>query len=174
MRSNPIRLISALALFALVLLTATRFYEFDEPIWRFLTGRGRINPVTLHLEGEFVESNLGASRAADGTVVVRLIAEQFNFVPRCVRVPQGVPVHFRITSGDVVHLLTFAGTDYRLKAVPGVINEAHFVFSRPGAYPVPCQEFCGAGHYAMRSELRVVPPDQFASLPPHQGGTCEQ
>ena len=172
MQAKTIRFISALALFALVLLTATRFYEFDEPIWRFLTGRGRVDPLTLQLQGEFVEDNLGVEQAPDGLVTVRLIAEQFNFVPRCVIVPQGAPIRIRVTSADVVHMLSFAGTDYRLKAVPGAINEGQFVFSHPGIYPVPCHEFCGAGHYAMRSELRVVPPAEFPKLRPGERESC--
>jgi len=122
MHSNTIRLISLLALFGVVMLTTTRFYEFDEPVWRLLTGRGHLDPLMLHLRGEFMESDLGTSEAADRSVTVRLVAEQFNFVPRCVVVPQGVAVKFRVTSADVVHMLSFSGTDYRLKAVPGAIN----------------------------------------------------
>ena len=58
-----------------------------------------IDPTTLHLQGEFVESNLGTAVEPDGSVTVRLIAEQYNFVPRCVQVPVGtageVPSHQR-------------------------------------------------------------------------------
>ena len=35
-----------------------------------------IEPTTLHLQGEFVESNLGTAIEPDGSVTVRLIAEQ--------------------------------------------------------------------------------------------------
>jgi cytochrome c oxidase subunit 2 len=49
-----------------------------------------------------------------------MIAEQNMFVPHCVLVPAGVPVHLRITSADVVHSVTFTGTDYGVNsAVPG-------------------------------------------------------
>src|SRR5271170_3393247 len=62
-----------------------------------------INPATLHLQGEFVESNLGTAAEPDGSVTVRLIATQYAFVPQCVEVPARVPVKFRLTSADVMH-----------------------------------------------------------------------
>jgi len=60
-----------------------------------------IEPQTLHLGGEFVESNLGTAIEPDGSATVRLIAQQYDFVPNCVRVPAGTPVKFRLTSADV-------------------------------------------------------------------------
>jgi len=62
-----------------------------------------IDSRTLHLKGEFVESNLGTAVEPDGSVTVRIIAQQFDFVPRCIVVPADTPVKFRLTSDDVVH-----------------------------------------------------------------------
>ena len=62
-----------------------------------------IDPRTLHLAGEFVESNLGSSVGTDGKVTVRLIAQQYSFVPPCIVVPAGLPVTFRGTSTDAIH-----------------------------------------------------------------------
>ncbi|HEV8108169.1 MAG TPA: cytochrome C oxidase subunit II, partial [Burkholderiales bacterium] len=42
-----------------------------------------VDPRTLHVSGEFVENNLGTSVAADGKVVVRLVAQQYSFHPQC-------------------------------------------------------------------------------------------
>ena len=42
-----------------------------------------IDPATLHLQGEFVESNLGSAVEPDGSITVRIIAEQYMFVPQC-------------------------------------------------------------------------------------------
>lgn len=47
-----------------------------------------VDPLTLHLHGEFVESNLGTAVEPDGSVTVRIIAEQYEFVPRCVEFRQ--------------------------------------------------------------------------------------
>ena len=150
---------------------ATRFYEVDKPILRFLRGHNQVDPSSLHLAGEFVESNLGTAQELDGSFTVRLIAEQYLFVPHCVLVPAGVPIRFRITSADAVHKLTFTDTDYSVKVVPGTISQARFQFSA-GDYRMPCREFCGAGHYAMRSHLLVVPREQFPALRSDERRDC--
>jgi len=165
MRSDRIGLVlGILAFFAVFLLT--RYYEFDLPAWHYMFGY-RPDPLTLHLSGEFVESNLGVAREHDGSLTARIVAEQYLFVPQCVQVPVGVPIRFRVTSADVVHLLFFAGTTYKVRAVPGYVSESHLQFPHPGTFSIPCHEFCGAGHYAMRSRVLAVPPEQFQ--PPKVG-----
>jgi cytochrome c oxidase subunit 2 len=163
---------AALVLVGLVILS-TRFNEVELPVWHFLGGGNGPNPATLHLHGEFVESNLGAAEGPAGSLTVRMIAQQFVFVPQCIVVPASVPVHFRITSADAVHMLSFVGASYGLKAVPGVVTEATFTFDRPGVFKAPCHEFCGSGHFAMRGQLEVVPRDQFSSLRAGERRTCE-
>lgn len=156
-----------------VAIFGTRYYEVDRPIWRYLVGEGSsVDPLTLHLQGEFVEGNLGVAEEANQPITVRLIAEQYMFVPQCVQVPAGVPVRFRVTSADVVHGLTIANTDFQLKAVPGAVNQAEYVFREPGEHAMPCREFCGAGHYAMRARVLVVPKERYADLKPGERGAC--
>ncbi len=164
--------VAAMAVVGLAFLSI-RYYEVDLPIWHLLGGGKGLDPATLHLRGEFVESNLGAAEGPAGSVTVRMIAQQFVFVPQCIVVPADVAVTFRVTSADAVHMLSFLGTNYGLRAVPGEVNQATFTFTKPGEFKVPCHEFCGAGHYAMRGQLHVVPRDQFASLLPGERRTCE-
>ena len=166
--------IFVLTVLALSLIPATRYYQIDVPLLKILQGSRHVDPLSLHLAGEFVENNLGTEQDADGSVTVRMIAEQYFFVPHCVLVPAGVPVHLRITSADAVHSLTFDGTDYAVKVLPGTISEAQLQFARAGDYKMPCREFCGAGHYAMRSELKVVPREQFSALRPEERENCAQ
>jgi cytochrome c oxidase subunit II len=156
----------------LCLIPATRFNEIDRPLFRWLEGPNHIDPRTLHLGGEFVENNLGTEQDSDGSVTVRMIAEQYLFIPHCVLVPAGVPVHLRITSADAVHTLQLAGTNYAVKALPGTITEAQLQFANAGEYKTACREFCGAGHYAMRSKLQVVPRAQFPALRADERGNC--
>ncbi len=180
MKKKKIWFVAAVTLLGVALLS-TRYYMVDLPVWHFFGGGEGPDPLTLHLEGEFVESNLGAAEdrtddPADGpagSLTVRMIAQQFVFVPQCVVVPAGVPIRFRITSADVVHKLSFLGTNYGLKAVPGVVTEATFTFPKPGQFKIPCHEFCGAGHYAMRGHLEVVPREQFAPLLAGERRNCE-
>jgi len=169
---KKIGFVVAMALVGLALLSI-RYYMVDLPVWHFFGGGNGPDPATLHRRGEFVESNLGAAEGPAGSVTVRMIAQQFVFVPQCIVVPASVSITFRITSADAVHQLSFQGTNYGLKAVPGVVTEASFTFAKAGEFMIPCQEFCGAGHYAMRGHLDVVPRDQFASLLPGERRTCE-
>jgi cytochrome c oxidase subunit II len=161
-----------LTILVLCLIPATRYYEIDEPILRLFRPSHEVDPLALHLSGEFVENNLGTAQDADGSVTVRMIAEQYLFIPHCVVVPVGVPVHLRITSSDNVHALEIGGTNYVVKASPGAITQAQLLFPRAGAYKTACREFCGAGHYAMRSEVKVVPREQFPALHGDERGNC--
>ena len=65
-------------------LLSTRYYMVDLPVWHFLGGGKAPDPATLHLAGEFVESNLGAAEDPSGSLTVRMIAQQFVFVPQCI------------------------------------------------------------------------------------------
>jgi cytochrome c oxidase subunit 2 len=171
MPSRTFQFILGIGLLASSIL-ATRVYEIDAPLWRFVRGGKTVDPSALHLSGEFIESNLGSQRDAGGSITVRMVAQQYVFVPSCVVVPAQVPVHLRITSADAVHLLTIAGTDIAMKAVPGVVNESVFELNRSGQYDLPCREFCGAGHYAMRARMIVVPEAQFPALTPEERANC--
>ena len=82
-----------------------------------------IEPTTLHLSGEYVESNLGTAIEPDGSATVRLVAQQYDFVPHCVRVPAETPVKFRLTSADVVHGFLLPDTNVNTMVVPGFVAE---------------------------------------------------
>lgn len=118
-----------LTVLVLCLIPATRYYQIDEPLFRYLKGTREVDPLTLHLSGEFVENNLGTEQNADGSVTVRMIAEQYLFIPHCILVPAGVPVHLRITSADAVHALAISGTEYNVKVLPGTISATRLEFS---------------------------------------------
>jgi cytochrome c oxidase subunit 2 len=133
-----------------------------------------VDPQTLHLNGEFVESNLGTAAEPDGSVTVRIIAEQYDFVPNCVRVPVDVPVKFRLTSADVVHGFLIPDTNVNTMVVPGFVSEVRTHFSVAKEYQMPCHEFCGLGHQAMWAHVIVVPKEQFAKLTPVERAACER
>ena len=129
-----------------------------------------VDPTTLHLQGEFVESNLGTAVEPDGSVTVRIIAEQYEFVPRCLQVPVGTPVKFRITSADVIHGFLLPDTNVNTMVVPGFVAEVRTRFAKVGDYVMPCHEFCGLGHHGMWAHVRVVPREQFGN--PLERVTC--
>jgi cytochrome c oxidase subunit II len=133
-----------------------------------------IDPTTLHLGGEFAESNLGTAQERDGSLTVRLIGGQFGFAPDCTKVAVDTPVKFRLTSTDVIHGFLLPSTNVNTMVVPGFVAEVRTRFTRPGIYRMPCNEFCGAGHHGMWARVSVVPKDRFQSLAPTERSSCVQ
>jgi cytochrome c oxidase subunit 2 len=122
-----------------------------------------IDPTTLHLRGEFIESNLGSAVEPDGSVTVRAIGQQYSFAPACIVVPAQTPLTFRATSADVVHGFLILGTNINTMLVPGYVSVQKATFDEPGEHLMPCQEFCSVGHEGMWAKVRVVDKQQFLS-----------
>ena len=131
-----------------------------------------VDPTTLHLGGEFAESNLGTAVEPDGSVTVRLIAEQYAFVPDCLQVPADTPIKFRLTATDVLHGFLLPGTNVNTMAVPGFVAEVRTSFSRAGVYNMPCNEFCGGGHHGMWARVKVLPKEEFPQLAANERTNC--
>ena len=131
-----------------------------------------IDPTTLHLGGEFAESNLGTAAEPDGSRHGqddrRAIFVRAGLRPGAV----DTPVKFRLTSADVIHGFLLPATNVNTMVVPGFIAEVRTTFSRPGIYDMPCNEFCGYGHHGMWARVEVVPKDQFPNLSPVERTSC--
>jgi cytochrome c oxidase subunit 2 len=123
------------------------------------------DPKTLHLSGEFTESNLGTKVEPDGQVTARIVATQFAFVPNCVVLPADREVTLRFASPDVIHGILVTGTNVNTMVVPGYVAQVHTVFRKTGDLLMPCHEFCGLGHSQMLGRVRVVPREQFRPGP---------
>ena len=115
----------------------------------------------LHLEGEFVESNLGTAVGSDGKVVVRLVAQQYSFTPPCIVVPADTPVTFRATSTDAIHGFIVGTTNANTMVIPGFVATFTTAFHETGEALMPCHEYCGTGHEAMWAKVQIVPRQQF-------------
>jgi len=116
---------------------------------------------TLHVSGEFVESNLGTTMTKDGRVIVRVIAQQYSFEPQCIVVPAETPVMFRGTSTDVIHGFIVGTTNANVMLVPGFVATFTTTFPRAGEHLMPCHEYCGTGHEAMWARVQVIPRETF-------------
>lgn len=123
-----------------------------------------VDPRTLHLQGEFIESNLGSAVEPDGSVTVRLVGQQFSFTPQCVLVPTDTPITFRATSADAVHGFLITGTTINLMLVPGYVSGIAARFETPGERPMPCQEFCGLGHEGMWGQIKIIDKATFMRM----------
>ena len=122
------------------------------------------DPKTLHLGGEFVETNLGTATEPDGSVTVRVVGQQYSFTPSCILLPAETPITLRGTSPDVVHGLLIEGTTINTMLVPGYISELPLRFAAPGEHLMPCQEFCSVGHEGMWARVKVVSRQDFAAM----------
>jgi|SRR5205085_7183802 len=120
-----------------------------------------IDPRTLHLAGEFVESNLGTAVGVDGKVTVRLVAQQYSFMPPCIVVPADRPVTFRGTSTDAIHGFVVGTTNANTMLIPGFVATFTTTFRTPGEHLMPCHEYCGTGHEAMWARVQVLPAAEF-------------
>jgi cytochrome c oxidase subunit 2 len=120
-----------------------------------------IDPTTLHIAGEFVETNLGTAAEADGTVTVRVLANQYSFTPQCIVVPADTPLHFRGTAADVVHGFSVSNTNVNMMLVPGYISNFRVRFTQTGEHVMPCHEYCGTGHAAMWAHVKVIDREEF-------------
>ncbi|KAB0269205.1 cytochrome C oxidase subunit II [Microvirga brassicacearum] len=124
-----------------------------------------IDPKTLHLTGEFTESNLGTRVEAGDQVTSRVVATQFAFQPQCIVVPSNRTVTLRFATPDVIHGILVTGTNVNTMIIPGYVSQVHTVFTKTGDLLMPCHEFCGLGHSQMWATVRVVPEDQFRPGP---------
>ena len=152
----------AVAVLALLVVMATfaALYHGAMPQSRVETA----DPRTLHLGGEFIESNLGSALEPDGTVTVRFIGQQYSFTPSCILVPTDTPVTFRVTSADVVHGFLIDGTNITLMLVPGYVSSLGARFDAPGERLMPCHEFCSVGHEGMWGRIKIVERAAFARM----------
>ena len=150
-------IVGAIIALIVVMMVVTGLHWASMPPSRVET----IDAKTLHLRGEFVESNLGTTLAADGKVTARLVAQQYSFVPQCLVVPENMPVTFRGTATDTVHGFVVGRTNANTMLVPGFVATFTTTFTKPGEQLMPCHEYCGTGHEAMWARVQVLPREEF-------------
>jgi len=150
-------IVGAIIALIVVMMVATGLHWASMPPSRVET----IDAKTLHLRGEFVESNLGTTLAPDGKVTARLVAQQYSFVPQCIVVPEGMPVTFRATATDVIHGFVVGTTNANTMLVPGFLATFTTTFPKAGEHLMPCHEYCGTGHEAMWARVQVLPREEF-------------
>jgi cytochrome c oxidase subunit II len=127
-----------------------------------------VDPRTLHVTGEFIETNLGSGVEADGSVTVRIVGQQYSFTPQCIVVPTDTLVTFRAVSADVVHGFLIQNTNVNLTLVPGYVSTLSTRFAAPLESAMPCHEYCGSGHQGMWAHVRVIDKTQFMKLAKEQ------
>ena len=91
---------------------------------------------------------------------VDVVGHQWSWDVSQTRFEVGVPIEFRVTSGDVNHGFAIYAPDGRIviqtQAMPGFTNKLLYTFRAPGTYKIMCLEYCGVAHNAMTVQLEVA------------------
>lgn len=79
-------------------------------------------------------------------------------------VPAGRPVHFAITSVDVIHSFWIADRKLKVDAFPRRTTEVNLIWPRAGYWPLGgrCNQYCGLYHTDMNFNVRALAPAQFS------------
>nr|YP_003456995.1 cytochrome c oxidase subunit II [Rhynchactis macrothrix]BAI77303.1 cytochrome c oxidase subunit II [Rhynchactis macrothrix] len=76
-------------------------------------------------------------------------------------VPMESPIRVLVSAEDVLHSWAVPALGMKMDAVPGRLNQAAFIASRPGMYYGQCSEICGANHSFMPIVVEAVPMQYF-------------
>jgi len=83
-------------------------------------------------------------------------------------VPAGVPIHFHVTSADVVHSFWTPQLQRQIDANPAIDNAVYVTLTQLGTYDGDCYEYCGGSHAWMKYRVIVQSPTQFNQWVKHQ------
>ncbi|MDB6093228.1 MAG: cytochrome c oxidase subunit [Verrucomicrobia bacterium] len=108
----------------------------------------------------------------DGAMMIEIVGRQWMWDARHgdgrrefaeLHVPVNQPIRLRLTSEDVIH--SFAVPAFRLKndAVPGKRVDTWFEATKPGRYPIYCDQYCGTKHSEMNGFVVVETAERFAA-----------
>nr|AAS85775.1 cytochrome oxidase subunit II [Hapalemur aureus]AAS85776.1 cytochrome oxidase subunit II [Hapalemur aureus] len=75
--------------------------------------------------------------------------------------PTELSIRMLISSEDVLHSWAVPSLGVKTDAIPGRLNQATLMASRPGIYYGQCSEICGANHSFMPIVLELVPLKHF-------------
>ena len=99
--------------------------------------------------------NPGLHKLPNGNYEAYYVAQIFSFRPQHLVVPLGAHVTLYATSADVEHGFSVPETAINMMVTPGLVNTVSYTFTRPGKYLLICNEYCGAGHQTMASDIEV-------------------
>ena len=79
-------------------------------------------------------------------------------------IPVNRPVELTLKSKDVIHSFFVPSLRFKQDTVPGMAIKVHFTATKEGKYEIPCAELCGSLHYNMKSNMIVIPSDEYDQL----------
>nr|NP_871751.1 cytochrome c oxidase subunit II [Hemiechinus auritus]YP_011004467.1 cytochrome c oxidase subunit 2 [Mesechinus orientalis]WIF29462.1 cytochrome c oxidase subunit II [Mesechinus wangi]WPT27122.1 cytochrome c oxidase subunit 2 [Mesechinus orientalis]BAC78851.1 cytochrome oxidase subunit 2 [Hemiechinus auritus] len=75
--------------------------------------------------------------------------------------PTDITARILISSEDVLHSWAIPSLGIKTDAIPGRLNQATLMITRPGLYYGQCSEICGANHSFMPITIEAIPLNQF-------------
>nr|YP_009184390.1 cytochrome c oxidase subunit II [Dasypus pilosus]ALO62452.1 cytochrome c oxidase subunit II [Dasypus pilosus] len=75
--------------------------------------------------------------------------------------PMELSIRMLISSEDVLHSWAVPSLGLKTDAIPGRLNQATLMATRPGLYYGQCSEICGSNHSFMPIVLELVPLKHF-------------
>ncbi|WP_099158318.1 cytochrome c oxidase subunit II [Virgibacillus ndiopensis] len=136
------------------------FYKGLQPQSHMMT----IDPENVEAYDAFKQENLGVTKVNDQKYIVNVVATAFNFdlgknedgTPlKEIRIPKGATVLFQVTTKDVVHGFSIAGTNVNMMVEPGYISSYETKLDKYGEFTLLCNEYCGLGHHLMSTKVEV-------------------
>lgn len=81
-------------------------------------------------------------------------------------IPAGRSVELTLRSKDVIHSFFVPALRFKQDTLPGMAIKVHFTVKKDheGKYEIPCAELCGNLHHSMRSNMVVVPAEEYDRL----------
>lgn len=114
------------------------------------------------VEGFSTETAAGPLREAPGVTRVEhlkfravLVAYNWEFEPKEIRVPVGAEVEFAARSGQEYHGIALMGTSIAFPLATNEVTEFTHVFDEAGEYTWVCSQYCGSGHANMYGTVIV-------------------
>jgi cytochrome c oxidase subunit 2 len=84
--------------------------------------------------------------------------------------PVNKPVHFHVTSLDVIHSFWIVQMGIKVDANPGYTTDAAVTPNRIGIYDLRCAELCGLLHAFMQKKVHVVSQQDYNNWVTNHGG----
>lgn len=79
-------------------------------------------------------------------------------------IPKDRVVELTLRSKDVIHSFFVPALRFKQDTLPGMNIKIHFTATKEGKYEIPCAELCGSLHYNMKSNMVVIPADEYDKL----------
>ena len=100
-------------------------------------------------------SNEAVSTTNESIQEINIIAKEFSFSPRNIRISLNKKVRFRITSDDVTHGFSLPELGIDQVIEPGKETVIDFQPTKKGTFTLLCSVACGVGHTGMKGSIII-------------------